>query len=275
MPPPKSNFDLLADVMKKRMGLDLDVSSSKALAASLDRAVVRDLCAIAAVARAYPCSQDPSRPELNTLIRIMATRCMLAAEYFNSGSVSRDTFGHYGLACPLYLHFTSPIRRYADVIAHRQLAAAIGYAPLHPSLQSKSHIERVLHNVNKRHRLAQMAGRASVEYYVGLAIAERNKREGIPEGRGIEAEAFVIRVFRNGLSIYVPTFGLEGLITFGKDSHTFEPEDYKVVVPSGKKKVAISIFDTIRVEISTEKDKHTQRGKVKMAMVSPARSEML
>lgn len=40
LPPPKSNFDLLADVMKKRMGLDLDVSSSKALAASLDRAVV-------------------------------------------------------------------------------------------------------------------------------------------------------------------------------------------------------------------------------------------
>lgn len=204
---------------------------------------------------------------------------MLAAEYFNSGSVSRDSFGHYGLACPLYLHFTSPIRRYADVIAHRQLAAAIGYSPLHPSLQSKSHIERVLHNVNKRHRLAQMAGRASVEYYVGLAIAERNKREGIAEGRGIEAEAFVIRVFRNGLAIYVPTFGLEGLITFKKDSHTFEPEDYKVVVPSGGKKnskqVAISIFDTIRVEISTEKDKHTQRGKVKMSMISPARSEEL
>ena len=43
----------------------------------------------------------------------MATRCMLSAEYFCSGSVSRDTFGHYGLASPIYTHFTSPIRRYA------------------------------------------------------------------------------------------------------------------------------------------------------------------
>jgi len=45
----------------------------------------------------------------------MATRCMLSAEYFCSGSVSRDTFGHYGLATPIYTHFTSPIRRYAGM----------------------------------------------------------------------------------------------------------------------------------------------------------------
>ena len=43
----------------------------------------------------------------------MATRCMLSAEYFCSGSVSKETFGHYGLASPIYTHFTSPIRRYA------------------------------------------------------------------------------------------------------------------------------------------------------------------
>jgi exosome complex exonuclease DIS3/RRP44 len=59
------------------------------------------------------------------------------------------------------------------VLAHRQLAAAINYTPLHPSLQSKSHVDKTLSVVNRRHRLAQMAGRASVEFYVGLALKAR------------------------------------------------------------------------------------------------------
>jgi exosome complex exonuclease DIS3/RRP44 len=147
----------------------------------------------------------------------MATRCMLSAEYFCSGSVSKETFGHYGLASAIYTHFTSPIRRYAgkhrvpptfsqllesrlDVLVHRQLAAAISHNPLHGSLHSKTHVERTLDVVNKRHRMAQMAGRASVEFYVGLALKARAERSGPSR---VTEEAFVIRTFRNGLNIFV------------------------------------------------------------------------
>ncbi len=54
------------------------------------------------------------RPEdsyFNKLIRIMATRCMTQAVYFGSGEVDPPDYLHYGLAAPLYTHFTSPIRR--------------------------------------------------------------------------------------------------------------------------------------------------------------------
>lgn len=91
MPPPKENSEKLQDILMKRKGLSLDVSRWGALAASLD------LCL------------NPSEPAFDTLVRIMATRCMLSAEYFSSGGVSRDTFGHYVLASPIYTHFTSPI----------------------------------------------------------------------------------------------------------------------------------------------------------------------
>lgn len=161
--------------------------------------------------------QDPGQPSFNTLVRIMATRCMLSAEYFCSGSVSKDTFGHYGLASDIYTHFTSPIRRYAgdsflvirltrlltlspDVLVHRQLAAAIDYTPLHPSLHSKGHVERVLDVVNRRHRMAQMAGRASVEFYVGLALKAKGQKEGNAE---VLEDAYVIRTFRNGIGVFV------------------------------------------------------------------------
>ncbi|KAF8637547.1 hypothetical protein AX17_002754 [Amanita inopinata Kibby_2008] len=254
LPPPKTNFERLQDILVKRKGMSLDVSSSGALATSLDACV------------------DPSEPAFNTLVRIMATRCMLSAEYFCSGSVSRDTFGHYGLASPIYTHFTSPIRRYADVLAHRQLAAAIGYSPLHASLHSKPYVERVLGVVNHRHRMAQMAGRASIEFYVGLALKGRNEREAGP----VTEEAFVIRTFRNGLGVFVSKLGLEGLVMFKRDTQ-FDPENYTITVPQGQGKsdATISVFDKVVVRIEVEKDKNTQRGRVKMTLVQPVDSSDL
>ncbi|EGN94814.1 hypothetical protein SERLA73DRAFT_171208 [Serpula lacrymans var. lacrymans S7.3] len=254
LPPPRTNFEKLQDILQKRKGLTLDVSSSGALAASLDKCI------------------DAKEPAFNTLVRIMATRCMLSAEYFSSGSVSRDTFGHYGLASPIYTHFTSPIRRYADVLAHRQLSAAIGFWPLHATLHSKAHVERVLDVVNRRHRMAQMAGRASVEFYVGLALKGRGEK-----GTGeVREEAFVIRTFRNGLGVFVSKLGIEGLVMFKRDTQ-FDAENYTITVPSttGGKDVTISVFDKVTVDIEVEKDKNTQRGRVKMTLVSPINSQML
>ncbi len=198
---------------------------------------------------------------------------MLSAEYFGSGSVSKESYGHYGLASDIYTHFTSPIRRYADVLVHRQLAAAINYTPLHPSLQSKQHVERLLNVVNKRHRLAQMASRASVEFYVGLALKGRTEGSGVT---AVREEAFVLRTFRNGLAVFVSKLGLEGLITFAKDTHEFDPENYLIHVPKPRGGTAtIGVFDRVTVDISIEKDANTQRGKVKMTLVNPVSSEGL
>ena len=113
--PPATNFDRLIRLTADRF--PIDVSTSKQLADSLDKAV------------------DSADPYFNTLLRICATRCMtqaathtchstcvykcvraytyivVQAVYFPAGECKPSEFHHYGLAAPIYTHFTSPIRR--------------------------------------------------------------------------------------------------------------------------------------------------------------------
>lgn len=61
----------------------------------------------------------------------------MPAQYFCSGEYPQEDWHHYGLAAPVYTHFTSPIRRYADVCVHRLLGAAIGVCPVPAFLMDK------------------------------------------------------------------------------------------------------------------------------------------
>ncbi|KAM6548251.1 hypothetical protein CsatB_019927 [Cannabis sativa] len=171
------------------VGLNLDVSSSKALADSLDSAVGND-------------------PYFNKLIRILATRCMTQAVYFCSGDLSPPEYLHYGLASPLYTHFTSPIRRYADVIVHRLLAASLGIYKLPTVFQDRPQLTSIADNLNYRHRNAQMASRASVELHTVIFFRKRPT----------DAEARIVKIRANGFIVFVPKYGIEGPVYLNQKS---------------------------------------------------------
>ncbi|GLC34112.1 hypothetical protein PLESTB_000838700 [Pleodorina starrii] len=179
-PPPRQFEPILKAAAAA--GFSIDVSSSSALAASLDGAT------------------RPDDPYFNKLVRIMTTRCMTQAQYFGSGDVAPSEYHHYGLASALYTHFTSPIRRYADVVVHRLLWAAIGLEPLPDSARDKEALHACSDNLNKRHRNAQMAGRASVELHTLIFFKNRT----------VVADARVTKVKANGLVVFVPKYGIEG-----------------------------------------------------------------
>lgn len=243
--PPSTNFEILNEMLQTRKGLSISIESSKALADSLDRCV------------------DPKDSYFNTLVRIMSTRCMMAAQYFYSGAYSYADFRHYGLAVDIYTHFTSPIRRFCDVVAHRQLAAAIGYEPLDLTHRDKNKMEMICRNINKRHRNAQFAGRASIEYYVGQVM--RNN-ETVETG-------YVIKVLNNGIVVLVPRFGVEGLIrienlTSDPNSAEFDEVNFKLSFKqkeTGKQK-DIYVFDKVEVQLRSVLDPVTSKRKAELLL---------
>ena len=90
--PNRAMFEGLISKARCR-GFEIDIENSKRLADSLDAA------------------QLESEPYFNKLLRILSTRCMSPAQYFCSGEYRPMDWHHYGLAAPVYTHFTSPIRR--------------------------------------------------------------------------------------------------------------------------------------------------------------------
>ncbi|KAI3651168.1 hypothetical protein MP228_004649 [Amoeboaphelidium protococcarum] len=240
--PPQSNFDQLKQALQP-YGITLQTETSKQLADSLNKAIVQ------------------GDDYFNTLVRILTTRCMMQAVYFCSGQLSDNEYWHYGLATEIYTHFTSPIRRYADVMVHRLLAASINA----DESVSQSHLlfdrvrmSEICDNLNYRHRQAQQAGRSSVELYTHLFF----------RGKQVDEVGYVTAVMKNGASVIVPKYGIEGFVHAspsisgrdgsanqkdGGDSYEFvyDAENRSLSSPAGTLKVFTKVKVRITIDEST------------------------
>lgn len=204
-PPAEQMFEALNDALMKKIGMRLDPSTSLSLNRSLDRAV------------------HPTDEFFNKLVRMLCTRCLKQAEYFSSGEYPVEEYAHFGLAMPIYTHFTSPIRRYADVIVHRQLAAAIGIMQVSESHTKVEEINALAANINYRHEQAQKAGRDSQNLYTGFFL--RNFSDAaIPLEYG-----YVVKVSDTDYFVLVPKYGQEGKIAREDAKKEYEMLDRVVV----------------------------------------------
>nr|XP_019966186.1 PREDICTED: DIS3-like exonuclease 1 [Paralichthys olivaceus] len=190
-PPPRQEFFSQLVESAKAGGFTIDTRTNKALADSLDRAV------------------DPQDPLVNRLLRMMTTQAMSEALYFSTGAKSVDEFYHYGLALDRYTHFTSPIRRYADVVVHRLLSAAItaerGVGPGR-ALSSNKELEEMAQHINNKNRAAKRAQKLSTELFQCLYFRDRDPQTD----QRCVADAVIYSIRDNGVLVFVSEYGVKG-----------------------------------------------------------------
>lgn len=141
--------------------------------------------------------------DAKAVLRLLAVKPMQRAKYFCTGSYDSIKYRHYALNVPLYTHFTSPIRRFPDIIVHRQLEAALdnkkscGY--------KKEAIEKAAGHCNQRKEGAKNSQDSNIQLYLAHYLHMLETQSQKP----VICSAIVTQVLKDCFEILVPEYGIE------------------------------------------------------------------
>lgn len=185
-------------------------------------------------------SEAEGKPE-ERMINYGLLRCMKQARY------SPANLGHFGLASACYTHFTSPIRRYPDLMVHRFLRLALSKSDNSLNKRDVRELERLSatlaensEHCSKRERIAMEAERD---------IVELKKLQFMQGKLGQEFEGFIAGVAGFGLFVELTEVFVEGLIhisTLVDDIYSFQEKEHSLTGRRGK---IFRIGDMVKVRV--------------------------
>jgi ribonuclease R len=203
------NFALFA----REMGVKMNLDTPKNIAKSFDDLIKK-------------AEKDEN---LKILIPI-AIRTMAKAEY------SSYNIGHYGLAFEYYSHFTSPIRRYSDVLAHRILFENLTQIKRF----DKERLEDQCKYISKQERKAADAERESIKY---------KQVEYMKNHVGEEFDGIVSGMLERGIFVEIKGMMAEGMVPFERMSESFEVESSRLRAKGTRTGKIYKMGDSVRVRI--------------------------
>ena len=200
------------------------------------------------------------------LINLATLRSMTQA-YYNP-----ENFGHFGLALQNYAHFTSPIRRYSDLIVHRALITAHGWGKDGLSPEDIERLEATAQHISDTERRSMMAERDTTDRYLAAFLSDRI---------GAEFGGRISGIARFGVFVKLDETGADGLIPirslgneyfhFDADAATLMGSDTGTLISLGQR-VTVKLVEAapvtggIALELLTLEDEELPGGSGKGRM---------
>ncbi len=160
----------------------------------------------------------------------LAIRCMAKAVY------STNNIGHYGLAFDFYSHFTSPIRRYSDVLAHRILFENLGAVKRY----DKEKLELQCKHISDQEKKAAECERESVRY---------KQVEFIKNKVGEVFVGVVTGMIERGIFVQLTDIFAEGMVSFSRCPEPFQLETSRLKATGMRSGKILKIGQIVRVQI--------------------------
>ncbi len=152
-----------------------------------------------------------------------------------------DNLGHFGLNLGRYAHFTSPIRRYADLTIHRALIAALDLGDDGQTEREAEQLDIIAERVSKTERKAVIAERSASERYMSAHMAKQI---------GDSFTARISGVSRAGLFVALDDTGAEGLIPISRlGDERFFTDESNMYMTGGTSGLTFRLGEAVEVKL--------------------------